>query len=136
MAEVAPAEQPPAAVEVADGAAPGPAPAKGGLTASMLSKAVKQIEFYFSDSNLPRDKFLLEKVHASADGWVDLGLIATFERMRQILKARPRAACCFSVQLLSETAVPRRGCRGNHQRLAADLSALFSTDGGHALVNR
>jgi hypothetical protein len=65
-----------------------PAQGVGGLTPAMLDRAVKQIEFYLSDSNLPRDKFLLDKVHSSPDGWVDLGLIATFVRMRDILKAR------------------------------------------------
>ena len=54
----------------------------------MKDKVAKQVEFYFSDSNLPRDKFMLERVHDDPEGYVDLGLIATFARMRDILKAR------------------------------------------------
>lgn len=46
-----------------------------------------QIEFYFSDSNLPRDKFLQEKVAADADGYVDLALLAIFQRVRSLLKS-------------------------------------------------
>jgi La domain len=82
MAEAAPA------AEGGPGEAAAKPQAAGGLTPLMLERSVKQIEFYFSDSNLPRDKFLLDKVHASPAGWVDLGLVATFERMRELLKAR------------------------------------------------
>ena len=56
---------------------PGPAPAP-------------QIEFYFSDSNLPRDKFLSEKVAADADGYVDLALLAIFSRVAALLKSPVR----------------------------------------------
>ncbi|KAL1969353.1 hypothetical protein VTN77DRAFT_9546 [Rasamsonia byssochlamydoides] len=43
----------------------------------------KQVEFYFSDSNLPMDKFLLSKVGGSANRPVDLTLIHSFKRMRR-----------------------------------------------------
>lgn len=45
------------------------------------------MEFYFSDSNLPRDKFLLEKVTEDADGFVDIALLCIFKRMRDLLKS-------------------------------------------------
>jgi hypothetical protein len=88
-------EAPAAAAEAAAAPAarvPPPPPPAGGLTAGMADKVVKQMEFYFSDSNLPRDKFMLEKVHESEEGFVDIGLIATFSRMRDILKARRLAS--------------------------------------------
>jgi hypothetical protein len=96
-------EAAPAVEGAPEAAAPKPQ-AAGGLTPLMLERSVKQIEFYFSDSNLPRDKFLLEKVHASPAGWVDLGLVATFERMRELLKARHwrcanLAHCCSACRL-------------------------------------
>ncbi|KAJ3696428.1 hypothetical protein LUZ61_000133 [Rhynchospora tenuis] len=46
---------------------------------------LRQVEFYFSDSNLPRDKFLRTAVKESPDGLVSLALICSFGRMRQIL---------------------------------------------------
>ena len=49
------------------------------------SKVKAQIEFYFSDSNLPRDKFLRETVEADPEGFVDIGLLVTFSRMRALL---------------------------------------------------
>ena len=59
------------------------------MSAATADKVVRQMEFYFSDSNLPRDRFMLERVHENPEGYVDIGLIATFARMRDILKVRP-----------------------------------------------
>ncbi|KIX05316.1 uncharacterized protein Z518_06188 [Rhinocladiella mackenziei CBS 650.93] len=42
----------------------------------------KQVEFYFSDSNLPNDKFLLSKVGGSKNNPVELKILHTFKRMR------------------------------------------------------
>ncbi len=42
----------------------------------------KQVEFYFSDSNLPLDKFLW-KVTTENSGWVPISTIAGFKRMRR-----------------------------------------------------
>lgn len=42
----------------------------------------KQVEFYFSDSNLQTDKFLW-RIYEANDGWVELKTILTFGRMRQ-----------------------------------------------------
>lgn len=42
----------------------------------------KQVEFYFSDSNLPQDQFLLFKVGGSENKPVDLEIIRSFKRMR------------------------------------------------------
>ena len=43
------------------------------------------MEFYFSDSNLPRDAFLREKVESDKDGFVDVALLCIFSRMNQLL---------------------------------------------------
>lgn len=42
-----------------------------------------QVEFYFSDSNLPMDKFLLSKVGGSANRPVPISLLHSFKRMRR-----------------------------------------------------
>ena len=49
----------------------------------------KQVDFYFSDSNLPMDQFLLEKVGGSKNNPVELDIICTFKRMRHF---EPREA--------------------------------------------
>ncbi|OJD10467.1 hypothetical protein AJ78_08532 [Emergomyces pasteurianus Ep9510] len=43
----------------------------------------KQVEFYFSDSNLFMDKFLLSKVGGSENRPVELSLLHSFKRMRR-----------------------------------------------------
>lgn len=52
--------------------------------APLEEKVRTQVEFYLSDSNLPRDKFLRSRTDADPDGYVDLELLATFKRMRQL----------------------------------------------------
>lgn len=51
------------------------------LDAELASKILKQVEFYFGDANLPRDKFLQEKIKEK-EGWVDLSVLASFSRMK------------------------------------------------------
>ncbi|CAH8378887.1 unnamed protein product [Eruca vesicaria subsp. sativa] len=48
-------------------------------------KLITQVEFYFSDSNLPRDGFLRKEVSKSKDGLVSLPLVCSFSRMRNLL---------------------------------------------------
>ncbi|KAI3992650.1 hypothetical protein MKX01_007972 [Papaver californicum] len=45
-------------------------------------KIIRQVEFYFSDSNIPRDGFLKKTIEESEDGLVSLALICSFARMR------------------------------------------------------
>lgn len=46
-------------------------------------KIIEQVEFYFGDANLPRDKFMQERVKED-DGWVSLETIASFTRMKAL----------------------------------------------------
>jgi lupus La protein len=46
------------------------------------AEILKQVEFYFSDQNLPTDKFLY-KLTQTNDGWVPISTIACFSRMRR-----------------------------------------------------
>jgi len=52
-------------------------------TAKLQSKIVKQLEFYFSDINLPYDKFLLNETKTD-DGWVKISVLLTFKRLAAI----------------------------------------------------
>ncbi|XP_051150938.1 la-related protein 1B-like [Andrographis paniculata] len=54
---------------------------------SLTSKIVKQIDFYFSDDNLAKDKFLRSKM--DEHGWVPITLIASFRRIDQLTKDVP-----------------------------------------------
>ncbi|KAF9255077.1 hypothetical protein L218DRAFT_884893 [Marasmius fiardii PR-910] len=46
-------------------------------------RAVRQVEFYFADSNLPYDKFMWSLHSKDPEHWVPLDTIAGFKRMRQ-----------------------------------------------------
>ncbi|TVU29312.1 hypothetical protein EJB05_20875 [Eragrostis curvula] len=55
------------------------------LDEAKAKSVLRQVEFYFSDSNLPRDRFLRETVEQSDDGLVSLALICSFSRMKSHL---------------------------------------------------
>ncbi|KAL8616084.1 hypothetical protein ACOMHN_064634 [Nucella lapillus] len=46
-------------------------------------KIIRQVEYYFGDMNLPRDKFLLEKTREN-DGWVPMEVMLKFNRLKTI----------------------------------------------------
>lgn len=48
------------------------------------NKILKQVEFYFSDANLPRDRFLQEELKKSEEGWISLAVISSFKRMQAL----------------------------------------------------
>lgn len=48
-------------------------------------KIIKQIEYYFGDCNLPRDRFLQEQIKED-DGWVTFETMLKFNRLHQLSK--------------------------------------------------
>ncbi|KAL0219827.1 hypothetical protein P9112_005480 [Eukaryota sp. TZLM1-RC] len=48
----------------------------------MSSAAKQQVEFYFSDSNFIKDKFLLSCAASNPEGWIPLATINSFNRMK------------------------------------------------------
>ncbi|KAK4525773.1 hypothetical protein GAYE_SCF16G3682 [Galdieria yellowstonensis] len=52
--------------------------------ASLEDKIKNQVEFYFSDSNLPRDKFLRSQTGEAGDGYVNLDIVANFKRLKSL----------------------------------------------------
>ena len=59
------------------------------LIDEQVDKIVKQVEFYFSDANLPTDAFLMKKVRADPNGFVPIGVVCGFNRMKTLLKKHP-----------------------------------------------
>ncbi|KAL9224873.1 hypothetical protein vseg_000864 [Gypsophila vaccaria] len=49
-------------------------------------KIIKQVEYYFSDENLPNDKFLMKYVKKDKEGFVPISVIATFRKMKRLTK--------------------------------------------------
>ncbi|KAG2436353.1 hypothetical protein HXX76_006660 [Chlamydomonas incerta] len=56
------------------------------VTPELLSALVKQVEFYFSDANLPTDKKLLKQIRKDAEGYVPVKLFANFRKVRALSK--------------------------------------------------
>lgn len=50
---------------------------------ALEAKIVKQIEYYFGDYNLPRDKFLQEEIKKD-DGWITLETMTKFKRLASL----------------------------------------------------
>lgn len=44
-------------------------------------KIIQQVEYYFGDANLNRDKFLLEQIGKDEEGWVPISVLLTFKRL-------------------------------------------------------
>ena len=67
------------------------------LTDEQRAKITTQVEFYFSDVNLPTDAFLLKKVRADPEGWVPIQTVCGFNRMKQLLKKHPPVATVAAI---------------------------------------
>ncbi|KAL1922627.1 uncharacterized protein VTP21DRAFT_10166 [Calcarisporiella thermophila] len=50
-------------------------------TEEIKKRALRQVEFYFGDANLPYDKFFWDLTRKN-DGWVPIKVLMTFKRMR------------------------------------------------------
>ncbi|KAI4337472.1 hypothetical protein L6164_015886 [Bauhinia variegata] len=80
--------------------------AAASLGEETAKKVIRQIEFYFSDSNLPRDNFLKKCITESDDGMISLALICSFTRMRNHLNlgnVKPDEVTEDTVKAVSET---------------------------------
>ncbi|KAL6501961.1 hypothetical protein OROGR_027094 [Orobanche gracilis] len=76
------------------------------LDEETAKKVIRQVEFYFSDSNLPRDKFLKKTIDETDDGLVSLALISSFSRMRGHLglgDAKPEDIPEDTIEAVAET---------------------------------
>jgi len=61
------------------------------VSKDIQAQIIKQVEYYFGDANLARDKFLSEEI-TKDNGWVTLELLLKFKRM-QILTTDPEVVC-------------------------------------------
>ncbi|XP_049591300.1 la-related protein 7 [Syngnathus scovelli] len=50
----------------------------------LLCEVKKQVEFWFGDVNLHKDRFLRKLIDESNDGYVDLSVVASFNRMKKL----------------------------------------------------
>jgi len=50
----------------------------------LSQKIIAQVEYYFSDENLVKDSFLMQRINRDKRGYVDLKLIASFKKMKKL----------------------------------------------------
>ncbi|XP_055371436.1 la protein homolog [Condylostylus longicornis] len=57
---------------------------KSEVTSKLEADIIRQIEYYFGDANLQRDKFLLEQISKTEEGWVPFSVLLTFKRLASL----------------------------------------------------
>jgi len=61
----------------------------------LSEKIVRQLDYYFSDVNVIKDKFLLQKFKED-DGWVKLSVLLTFVRLKELTKDEDRVVAALN----------------------------------------
>ncbi|KAI9012192.1 hypothetical protein DFJ74DRAFT_771601 [Hyaloraphidium curvatum] len=109
------------------------APADAGSAAAdpaLADKILKQVEFYFSDANLARDKFLWKAISDHPQGWVPLDTLLTFNRLRALSSSKPVVAAALraSKGLLEVDAAGDNVRRGKQlqQKPGAQFRTIFA----------
>ncbi|KAL3522693.1 hypothetical protein ACH5RR_015527 [Cinchona calisaya] len=52
----------------------------------LRDKIIKQVEYYFSDENLPTDKVLMTYMSKDKEGYVPIGVVASFRKMKKLTR--------------------------------------------------
>lgn len=63
---------------------PEPEPEILGPPNGLEKKIIKQMEYYFGDVNLPRDRYLQEQIKLDNDGWIALAVFTRFNRLKAL----------------------------------------------------
>uniref|UniRef100_A0A5B7BF50 Putative la-related protein 6A n=1 Tax=Davidia involucrata TaxID=16924 RepID=A0A5B7BF50_DAVIN len=58
------------------------------LTDELRDKIIKQVEYYFSDENLPTDNFLMKYMTKDKEGFVPIAVIASFRKMKKLIQEK------------------------------------------------
>jgi len=77
--------------------------------AALSSAIVSQVEYYFSDANLPTDKFMQQQISRDKYGFVALSVIATFKKMKKLSTDTRVIACALSQS--SKLEISKNGTR-------------------------
>ncbi|XP_057471777.1 la-related protein 1A-like isoform X3 [Actinidia eriantha] len=91
----------------------------------LRSKIVKQIEYYFSDKNLPNDHYLLSLM--DVEGWVPISCIANFNRVKKMTRDIPFIVDALKSSLTIEI-------QGDKIRKHCDYSRLASFELGTTTI--
>lgn len=93
------------------------------MAIDLEGKIISQIEYYFGDINLPRDKFMQEKIKED-EGWVSLDTLLTFKRLANLSKDPETivAAVEKSENKLVEISEDRKKLRRNPEKALPEFN--------------
>ncbi|PON72600.1 Lupus La protein [Parasponia andersonii] len=57
-----------------------------GLSEDLKCKIIRQVEYYFSDENLPTDKHMISLIRKNKEGFVPIAVIASFRKMKKLIR--------------------------------------------------
>ena len=85
-----------------------------------------QVEFYFGDANLPKDKFLKKQMaeDPTSEGWVELEVVASFKKMKALAADAGAVAAALAGSELLTVSDDGTRVRRTHPLPKADTSAL------------
>ncbi|XVF40151.1 hypothetical protein PTKIN_Ptkin01aG0088200 [Pterospermum kingtungense] len=63
--------------------------ATGVLSDDLKNKIIKQVEYYFSDENLPTDKHMMGLIKKNKEGFVPILVISSFRKMKKLTRSYP-----------------------------------------------
>lgn len=90
-------------------------------------RILDQVEFYFSDSNIVKDAFLLKHVRRNKEGYVSLKLISSFKRVKHLAKDWRAVAYAISKSEKLELNESRTKLRRKEQLPAFDQTTPSRT---------
>ncbi|KAE8720020.1 phospho-N-acetylmuramoyl-pentapeptide-transferase-like protein isoform X1 [Hibiscus syriacus] len=88
-------------------------------------KSRELVEYYFSDENLPTDKYMMSLIKKNKEGFVSISMIASFRRMKRLTRSYPSIVAslkessmlvCFFYECLYDPDLP-------------DVIGVLSSDG-------
>ncbi|XWS18625.1 hypothetical protein CRYUN_Cryun32bG0061000 [Craigia yunnanensis] len=59
------------------------------LTDDLKNMIIKQVEYYFSDENLPTDKHMISLIKKNKEGFVPISVISSFRKMKKLTRNYP-----------------------------------------------
>nr|CAD7599979.1 unnamed protein product [Timema genevievae] len=105
----------------------------GEETSDLEKKIIRQIEYYFGDINLPRDKFLLEQVKLQ-DGWIPLDVMFKFKRLSSL--TTDAALVCAALEKSPNKLLEVSEDRKQIRRSPAQVVPVFNEERRKELTSR
>eukprot|EP00123_Amoebidium_parasiticum_P012433 comp21351_c0_seq1/m.29292 comp21351_c0_seq1/g.29292 ORF comp21351_c0_seq1/g.29292 comp21351_c0_seq1/m.29292 type:complete len:445 (-) comp21351_c0_seq1:509-1843(-) len=74
-------------------------------------RIVRQVEFYFGDSNLGKDRFMKHEIDQAKDGWIPVAVIGNFNKMKVLTTDTDRILRALKNSTLVEVSKEKKAIR-------------------------